>query len=487
MILEFEPWMQASGALRTDVCIVGGGPVGLELAVALARGRRRVTVLEGGGRAPDPKTRRLTRLRQTGRRWPTAVAEPEGAIEPAKVRSAVAEIEPGRVLGGGSLLWNGRWRLPDPVEFEARPWVAANGWPLAWAEIAPFAEGVARACNVPALARPPGAPKAADGALGAVRPVYGYEKPPAESFAARHAAMLAAAPNVVVVLGANVTEVLPAPGGGAVRGVSVRALSGTACRVEAATVIVATGAIEAARLLLNSTRFGGCGPGNARGLVGRGLMDHASVRAGRFTPAKQAAADGLLGTPALERQGVFTRLALSAARQRELGLPNHALILGRSEDPGMMRRVFGPPGPCEAHVLVEPLPDPRCRVALDPESDELGMPIAAVHWDFGPRDEEGVALFTREMAAALARRGHGHFEIDPNVGKSAGWRGWGHAMGTVRMGASAEEGVVDRDGRVFGVQGLHVAGSAVFPAAGGGEPMLLALALARRLAHQLEG
>ncbi|MDB5072090.1 MAG: hypothetical protein JWM87_3201 [Candidatus Eremiobacteraeota bacterium] len=60
-----------------------------------------------------------------------------------------------------------------------------------------------------------------------------------------------------------------------------------------------------------------------------------------------------------------------------------------------------------------------------------------------------------------------------------------HQMGTARMGASASEGVVDPEGRVYGVEGLVVADASVFPAASGVNPMLTIMALAHRAVSAL--
>ncbi|KAL2752686.1 hypothetical protein ACRALDRAFT_2044463 [Sodiomyces alcalophilus JCM 7366] len=53
-----------------------------------------------------------------------------------------------------------------------------------------------------------------------------------------------------------------------------------------------------------------------------------------------------------------------------------------------------------------------------------------------------------------------------------------HQMGTCRMAANADEGVVDPKGRVFGVEGLYVADASVFPSATGTNPMVTVMAIA---------
>lgn len=60
-----------------------------------------------------------------------------------------------------------------------------------------------------------------------------------------------------------------------------------------------------------------------------------------------------------------------------------------------------------------------------------------------------------------------------------------HHMGTTRMAASSQWGVVDSNCRVFGVSNLHVAGSSVFATGGGGNPTMPLVQLALRLADHL--
>ena len=53
------------------------------------------------------------------------------------------------------------------------------------------------------------------------------------------------------------------------------------------------------------------------------------------------------------------------------------------------------------------------------------------------------------------------------------------------MGASPATGVVDRNGKVFGVNNLSIAGSAVFPTSSQANPTLTIVAMALRLADHL--
>ena len=60
-----------------------------------------------------------------------------------------------------------------------------------------------------------------------------------------------------------------------------------------------------------------------------------------------------------------------------------------------------------------------------------------------------------------------------------------HQMGTTRMSDTPSKGVVDKEGRVHGVENLYVAGSSVFPTSGAANPTLTIVALAIRMGDTL--
>ena len=60
-----------------------------------------------------------------------------------------------------------------------------------------------------------------------------------------------------------------------------------------------------------------------------------------------------------------------------------------------------------------------------------------------------------------------------------------HQIGTTRMAATPENGMVDENCKVFGVDNLYVASASVFPTSGHSNPTLTVVALAQRLAEHL--
>ncbi|KAL8359746.1 hypothetical protein RB598_008225 [Gaeumannomyces tritici] len=116
----------------------------------------------------------------------------------------------------------------------------------------------------------------------------------------------------------------------------------------------------------------------------------------------------------------------------------------------------------------------------------------------------GVEPFVRrpkEVAAAAAAAAEAEEKTD---GQDAAFEAWvaelrrvgnapplapfssAHQMGTCRMAPRAEDGVVDPEGRVWGVDGLFVADASVFPSASGVNPMVTNLAIADWIARGVD-
>ena len=123
------------------------------------------------------------------------------------------------------------------------------------------------------------------------------------------------------------------------------------------------------------------------------------------------------------------------------------------------------------------------RMTLSDERDPLGMRKLSIDWRWHDEDAAATVRAQETFARALARLGWGDFEI-----ASAGGRpvvhshSSNHFMGTTRMNASPERGVVDTRGAVHGTPNLYVASSSVFPSGGFANVTLSAVAVALRTA-----
>jgi choline dehydrogenase-like flavoprotein len=138
----------------------------------------------------------------------------------------------------------------------------------------------------------------------------------------------------------------------------------------------------------------------------------------------------------------------------------------------------------------EQVPNPESRVTLAEEGDALGVPKPRINWRSSETDRRTVGVAFSKLRASIEDSGIGALELDRDetdidavIGRDGAYGG--HHIGTARMGSSAANGVVDANCRVFGINNLFIAGSAVFPTSSQANPTLTIVALALRLAHHL--
>jgi choline dehydrogenase-like flavoprotein len=138
----------------------------------------------------------------------------------------------------------------------------------------------------------------------------------------------------------------------------------------------------------------------------------------------------------------------------------------------------------------EQSPQPDSRVTLSDDRDRLGVPKLRIDYRFARADAEAVARSHAVLADWLTRTGAGRLEyrqppeetVDAILALAAHGT---HQIGTARMAARPEDGVVDENLRCFGVDNLYVASSATFPTSGQCNPTLSIAAFAVRLAEHL--
>jgi choline dehydrogenase-like flavoprotein len=287
--------------LEADVCIVGGGPAGLAVALGLIGTGLRLVLLEAGpDEPPEPTSGPLGRVRVEGE-YPY----PQSSIDDTRgtglggtatrwsFRMAGDRADPGdpdafrdEVAAAGR---GCRYAPLDPVDLERRPDVPHSGWPLTRRDLDPWysrAQGLAGlgpfTYSADSWAGDDSRPL--DLAHGTVATSM-FQFGPATAWTRDAVARLRAA-GVRIVTGAVVTRLDTDPGGDDVRTVSaVRFTRGTAGgepgEVRARAVVLAAGGIENSRLLLLSDgEHAPRGLGNQHDQVGRHFMEHPLVRGG---------------------------------------------------------------------------------------------------------------------------------------------------------------------------------------------------------------
>jgi choline dehydrogenase-like flavoprotein len=388
-----------------------------------------------------------------------------------------------------------------------RPEVHRPGWPIAYEELTPWYEAAQATCELGPYTydastwfdafgqRPP--------SLGSNAAVGLYRLSPPTRFGTRYRQDLEGDDRCTAILHATAVALVTTPDGGHVRSVDAVSSSGARLSFEAEVVVVATGGIDAPRLLLLSSGVSTAGVANATGLVGVGFMEHPHQRvrlsvtldagvAALFYPHKGvgefAGSSGLamfaLTNDTVRERGVFNaalalayRLADTETSADQLGLGVNELLAGGGRSPvAVMAILRSEQSPVTEHV-----------VRLGKRRDLLGLPVAEVSWNVDPATLDSMRTSLGLLADAIGQSGLGRVQVSPGnkpVGANAMEIGC-HHLGTTRMADDPSQGVVDRDCRCHQVDNLYVAGSAVFPSGGYANPTLTIVALAHRLGDTL--
>lgn len=468
--------------IRADVGIIGAGAAGIALALELMGDGLDVALIESGGLDYDADTQALYDGDVTG-----LVYFP---LDSARLR----------YFGGTTNHWGGQSVPLQPIDFTARDWVPASGWPIGYDEYArylPRAEPLCRLTTAAAgsevwVPTPPMPEFPLEGTD--FRPVLLRFPRPAFSFGPVHQRTLDRAARVRTYLHANATGFETDAGRRRIEGVPLASLDGRRATLVADTYVLATGGIENCRLLLAS------GLGNANDQVGRYVMEHPNYDTGlvQMVPTR------FLGRPNPYRAAIGTQIVrfdaqLAPEAQAEAGILNHSVYLvpldaepegrvGRLWD-RLSDRVMGPEEwRYTLRVRLEHAPNPDSRITLTDETDALGMPRVALDFRFGPLETRTVAHVCDAFAQALGAADLGRMQVD--FDPASDWQadvGWQyHHCGGTRMSADPGDGVVDTNCKVHGMDNLYVAGSSIFPTAGHANPTMNLLAFAIRLADHIK-
>ncbi len=499
--------------IEGDLCIIGGGPAGISLALEWIGSARKVILLEGGGFDVDPQMQALYMGKSLDR--------------PYYPLQSVAL----HYLGGTSGHWAGFCSTFDPIDFEQRDWVPHSGWPFNRAHLDPF---YARAQKVLELGpyeydaayfekQDPDVKRLPMDATMFYPKMWQFSAP--TRFGTVYRDPLVNAPNVHLYTYAKAVEIMPNAGVTAIDGVRAKTIDGKEHRVRARHYVVACGAIHNARLLLASNSVAARGVGNANDLVGRYFMEHFEILAAQTT-FETAHPFKIFAYPGRGRKGSRAEMALQGDVQRKNRILNGTTSFQGGAITGLENSRFASFSPdAEANVTretasatrgaaagpggrggaapnpqtvyrnmtrQEQAPNPDSRILLSTEKDVLGMPQADLQWRMTPIDKRSIRVFYELWGQELGRAKLGRVQLMDWLldGDDMAWPthlsgGW-HNMGTTRMHEDQKRGVVDPNNKVHGIANLFCAGASVYPTGGAVNPTLTLVALSMRLADHLK-
>ena len=490
--------LPARTILTPDLAIIGGGPAGISLALALADSGHEILLIESGGTAFEAPTQSLYAGEQSG--------------------VAYTALDGGRLrfLGGSSNHWGGWCRPLDAIDFTVRDGLAHSGWPFSQTALQPY---YARAQDL-VEAGPwiyDGADKLVDGDVaglgegGVYTSWFQFSKTRGSvlptHFGSRYEGDLKAAKKIKPLMHANVTGIRLSKDGGRVDHLDIATLNAAGGADKHFTVkprlcVLACGGMENARLLLASNDVMKNGIGNSHDLVGRFFADNPIPRDTATLVMFDGPLPGFYLNSAPVADGpvlraVFAPTAQFARRTGVLGslstVENPVALdkLGKAAVVATAQALGVNAANAKAYALgcgLELAPDPDRRLTLTGERDALGLPRLKLNMTLSDRDFDSYRATMKEMGRQLLAARTGMIRL--NYSTRAEWLAamdWGnHHLGTTRMSADARTGVVDADCKVHGVGNLFVAGSSVFPTYGASNPTLNLVAMTLRLADHLK-
>jgi choline dehydrogenase-like flavoprotein len=483
--------------LEPDLAIIGGGPVGISLALALAGTRLKIALLESGGGNFDPAIQKMYRGSQTG-----IVLPP---LEYSRLR----------YLGGSTNHWGGWCRPLDAIDFEKRDWLPYSGWPITQKDLAPYYPRAQTLVEAgPWFYEKAGAVAAATAPLldigrgGIYTSWFQFSKTRGDvlptHFGTRYESDLKAARNLTLYEHANVMGLRLSPDARRIDHLDMGTLTGKRFTVKPRYTVLATGGMENARLLLASNDVAAAGVGNGNDLVGRFFADTPTPRDTGTMVIFGGAPASYYGATVAMNNGMVVRATFApddAFRRQNKVLGSLTTLeepvalddIGRDAVVATALALGVDASGARTYSLgcgMELPPDPERRLTLTNAHDALGMPRLKVNMTMPDSVFAQYNRTMRELGRQMLAARTGMIRI--NLEKRAQWLAgdvmtWGnHHMGTTRMSDDPKSGVVDADLAVHGVPNLFVAGSSVFPTYGASNPTLNLLALTLRLADHLK-
>ncbi|MBX4216003.1 GMC family oxidoreductase [Candidatus Parcubacteria bacterium] len=518
------------GPLAYDICIVGSGPSGMTVAAELAASGLRIGVIESGSFSKSAFADSLKEVDSKG----------------LAVRAGSRE----RLVGGSTHQWGGVSAPLDPIDFKKRAGLPAHtGWPISQEELGEYMEAAAARYRYPNLAL---------FALPGFLHAHEINVPPWNSleqktfiaaqpvlYYGREFRYLFNGPNLDLITEASVVSLRTEGVAGECRVTSaaIKIFGEKESKVTAKVFILAAGAIENARILLNSTDTSPLGLGNQHGQVGRYFMNHPKAYLGRIRlsrplPNSKAyfwgkrghftgyaglrlkeesqLALGVLNSyvrlepefPWTDRKELralrnfFASLKTAANSLRHFDMKAFAECLRVSSvslwrllavSPAViyllaakMRYGRNPePRVLRLRFFLEMEPRAENRVVLSGKKDALGTPIPEVRCELSECDKKSFRALQKAVAEEFSRLGLGILEMSAAEKERFPVEDASHHLGTTRMGDDPRTSVVGPDLRVHSVENLFVAGGSVFPTSGCANPTMVIAALSIRLARHL--
>jgi choline dehydrogenase-like flavoprotein len=490
--------------VKTKICIIGSGIGGGTLAKKLAEKNQKFVIVEAGewkGNSPN--------------------VEYENVRRAFGVRSTTT-IQ----IGGTSNFWHGVLSPLDKIDFEKREWIPYSGWPITLEDLKPFYKEASKILKVEKekyfeVEKLNNELKYQLDALPFNREYLKnklFQQPlPPVNFKDVVKEICENSKNCHLYYNTTALELIKE--NERITKLKVGRGDGSFAYVEANIFVVASGALETPRLLLNS---------NIKNQnIGKFLMDHPMGNLCQIEfkkPAKYPIYSDTKYSPTMK---IKTGLELKEEKQKELKLPNHNFYLRPSFKKGIdnetekvklsllafkdggvtlkdvwkvltnlniIRQILAYKFSlnvafkyADLFFVTEQLPNPKSYVSLSEKKDKWGYKKALVNWQVSKEDIDIMKIWFKMVLNLFFPKEHYLFT---HTLKDFNWEeiftSAIHHVGTCRMGYNEREGVVDKNFKVFNIKNLYLCDGSVFTTAGNVNNGLTISAFACKLANHLE-
>ena len=308
--------------------------------------------------------------------------------------------------------------------------------------------------------------------------------------------------NLDIVPNAHAREVTLDKDGKATGVVFIDKTTGKEARVNGKVVILAAGACETVRILLNSRGRGNTALANSSGLVGKYIMDTVGATLGGHIPKLEnlpphnedgAGGDHLYAPWWLYKDQKAGKLDFARGYHIEMG--------GSRQMPGgdnpvpedLSRGSYGKKFKEDARRYYgsfvgfaargEMIPNENCYMDLDPKvKDKFGIPVARFHWKWSDH-ELNQAVHAKKTFKALIEAMGGTVRGDTDFKPARSIQNPGyiiHEVGGAIIGDSPDKSVVNQWNRTWDVKNLFLTDGAPFASNADKNPTLTIMALAWR-------
>jgi choline dehydrogenase-like flavoprotein len=298
--------------------------------------------------------------------------------------------------------------------------------------------------------------------------------------------------NCQVRYNSHVARLVPDGAGKSIAGVVYFDPAGVQREARASQYILATNAIESARLCFLSDP-GGPGLGNSSGQVGRNLMFHLQTIAVGIFPQRlhghrgRSVTHGISdfrGRPGDADHPLGGIVELGAASEMIVEGQIYATALAQR---GARLKDLMRQSPMRDHLMgmtmqAEDAPQLKNAVDLDPAvRDVFGLPVARITYESHPWEIAARDFYSPKLLDILQAAGAQFGFIAPIDVPPAS----SHIMGTLRMGRDPATSVCDAAGKFHDLDNLYCADGSVFVTSSGYNPTLTIHALALHTAGNI--